>query len=61
MFSQSNDYSHLPVINTSINGLDAYNTSDLFLPHPTKAGYWKIYGRSDDQIMHNTGEKVAST
>ena len=33
-------------------------TSDLMEEHPTKPGYWKIYGRSDDQIMHSTGEKV---
>ncbi|KAH7912698.1 hypothetical protein BJ138DRAFT_1083028 [Hygrophoropsis aurantiaca] len=46
------------VINTKVDGIDAYATSDLVVPHPTKEGYWKIYGRADDQIMHNTGEKT---
>lgn len=46
------------ILNTVIDGLDAYATSDLLAPHPTKPGYWRIYGRADDQIMHNTGEKV---
>ncbi|KAJ6458386.1 hypothetical protein C8R47DRAFT_1203181 [Mycena vitilis] len=46
------------VLNTRVRGIDAYATSDLMVPHPTKPGYWKIYGRADDQIMHSTGEKV---
>ncbi|KAH8110860.1 acetyl-CoA synthetase-like protein [Phellopilus nigrolimitatus] len=46
------------VVNTQINGRDAYATSDLLAPHPTKPGYWKIVGRTDDQIMHSTGEKT---
>jgi hypothetical protein len=25
-----------------------------------KKGYWKIYGRTDDQLMLSTGEKVSS-
>ncbi|KAK0480581.1 hypothetical protein IW261DRAFT_1473414 [Armillaria novae-zelandiae] len=53
-----NDFGVPSVINTKINGVDAYATSDLLMPHPTKPGFWKIFGRSDDQIMHNTGEKT---
>ncbi|KAI0265422.1 acetyl-CoA synthetase-like protein [Gloeopeniophorella convolvens] len=50
---------HHPVkINTQVDGNDAYATSDLLVPHPTKAGLWKIYGRKDDQIMLSTGEKT---
>ncbi|KAH8113759.1 acetyl-CoA synthetase-like protein [Phellopilus nigrolimitatus] len=45
-------------INKRINGRDAYATSDLISPHPTKPGYWKVVGRTDDQIMHSTGEKT---
>ncbi|CCM02378.1 uncharacterized protein FIBRA_04473 [Fibroporia radiculosa] len=45
-------------LNTKINGIDAYATSDLVIPHPTKPGYWKVFGRSDDQLIHNTGEKT---
>ncbi|KAF8990609.1 hypothetical protein BDQ17DRAFT_1433645 [Cyathus striatus] len=54
----SNPYCIPSVLNTKINGVDSYATSDLFTPHPDKPGYWKIYGRTDDQIMHNTGEKT---
>jgi hypothetical protein len=55
---QSHDL-HRPVkINTQIDGQDAYATSDLLVPHPTKSGLWKIYGRKDDQIMLSTGEKT---
>ena len=46
------------VLNATIDGQEAYVTGDLLSPHPTKDGYWKVYGRTDDQIMHNTGEKV---
>ncbi|TCD70281.1 putative NRPS-like protein biosynthetic cluster [Steccherinum ochraceum] len=46
------------VTNTIVNGEEAYATSDLFAPHPTKKGYWRVYGRTDDQIMHSTGEKT---
>ncbi|EIW79977.1 acetyl-CoA synthetase-like protein [Coniophora puteana RWD-64-598 SS2] len=46
------------VLNTKANGIPAYATSDLITPHPTRPGYWRIYGRTDDQIMHNTGEKT---
>lgn len=44
--------------NTKVDGIDAYATSDLVTPHPTKKGLYKIVGRTDDQIMHSTGEKV---
>ncbi|KAJ7193924.1 hypothetical protein GGX14DRAFT_378403 [Mycena pura] len=54
----SNEFCRPSVLNTRVNGIDAYATSDLMIPHPTKPGYWKIYGRVDDQIMHNTGEKT---
>jgi hypothetical protein len=47
------------VINTTVDGMEGYATSDLLLPHPTRPGWWKVFGRVDDQIMHNTGEKVS--
>ncbi|KAH0578471.1 hypothetical protein H2248_003619 [Termitomyces sp. 'cryptogamus'] len=46
---------------TMINNLpdvDGYATSDLWCPHPTKKGYWKIVGRMDDVIIHSSGEKT---
>ncbi|KAJ7464987.1 hypothetical protein B0H11DRAFT_2050421 [Mycena galericulata] len=54
----SNEFCRPAVLNSHVGGIDAYATSDLLVPHPVKAGYWKIYGRTDDQIMHNTGEKT---
>lgn len=32
------------VINTTSEGVDAYATSDLVTPHPTKEGYYKVVG-----------------
>ncbi|KAI9459305.1 acetyl-CoA synthetase-like protein [Russula earlei] len=52
------DLHHPVVTNTQIDGRDAYATSDLLVPHPTKPGLWKVYGRKDDQIMLSTGEKT---
>ena len=46
------------VHNTRVGDADAYATSDLVISHPTLPGYWRIFGRADDQLMHNTGEKV---
>ncbi|KAF9258147.1 acetyl-CoA synthetase-like protein [Marasmius fiardii PR-910] len=44
--------------NTKVDGEDAYNTSDLVVPHPTRKGYWKVVGRTDDLIVHANGEKT---
>ncbi|THH28009.1 hypothetical protein EUX98_g6169 [Antrodiella citrinella] len=46
------------VLNTTVDGIGAYATSDLLEPHPSKSGYWRVFGRSDDQIMHSNGEKT---
>lgn len=48
------------VANTTVNGIDGYATSDVLEQHPTKEGFWRILGRTDDQIMHSTGEKVGN-
>ncbi|KIJ41469.1 hypothetical protein M422DRAFT_229549 [Sphaerobolus stellatus SS14] len=48
----------LNVVNTEVNGIPAFATSDLLLAHPEKPGCWKLFGRVDDQIMHSTGEKT---
>jgi hypothetical protein len=51
--------SHTPrIINTKVDGHDAYATCDLLVPHPTKPDLWKVYGRADDLIMLSTGEKA---
>ncbi|KAJ4476520.1 hypothetical protein C8R41DRAFT_845764 [Lentinula lateritia] len=54
----SNQFCRPSVLNTIINGVEAYATSDLFVAHPTLPNYWRVFGRSDDQIIHNTGEKT---
>lgn len=45
---------------TAASGARAYATSDIIEKHPTAAGYWKVVGRKDDQIMLSTGEKASS-
>ncbi|KAI0938637.1 putative NRPS-like protein biosynthetic cluster, variant 2 [Taiwanofungus camphoratus] len=47
---------HPKVLNTKVGNHDAYATSDLLVPHPTKPSFWKVFGRADDQIMLSTGE-----
>ncbi|CCL99493.1 uncharacterized protein FIBRA_01511 [Fibroporia radiculosa] len=54
----SNEQDHPCLINTQVDGVDAYTTSDRLSPHPSLAGYWRIVGRTDDLIMHSTGEKT---
>ncbi|KAI1798469.1 acetyl-CoA synthetase-like protein [Ganoderma leucocontextum] len=48
----------IPVANTTLNGKDAYASNDLLEPHPTRAGWWRYYGRVDDQIILSNGEKT---
>ncbi|KAG6896087.1 putative secondary metabolism biosynthetic enzyme [Termitomyces sp. T32_za158] len=46
---------------TMLNNLSdapGYATSDLWRPHPTKNGLWRIVGRIDDVIVHSSGEKT---
>ncbi|BCR86507.1 putative secondary metabolism biosynthetic enzyme [Aspergillus chevalieri] len=38
--------------------LTAYNTKDLFAPHPTRFGLWKYIGRNDDVLVLSNGEKL---
>ncbi|KAH8078746.1 hypothetical protein BXZ70DRAFT_658621 [Cristinia sonorae] len=35
-----------------------YATRDVFRPHPTEPGLWRIVGRADDVIVLSTGEKL---
>ncbi|KAL8280977.1 hypothetical protein RQP46_006656 [Phenoliferia psychrophenolica] len=36
----------------------SYHTSDLVAMHPTRKGFFRIVGRTDDQLMLSTGEKT---
>ncbi|KAG6843649.1 hypothetical protein H0H87_002019 [Tephrocybe sp. NHM501043] len=49
--------SHRPLVN-SLPDVEGYTSSDIFKPHPTKEGLWKIVGRVDDVIIHSSGEKT---
>lgn len=50
---------HTPsVTNGTFEGNEVYMTSDLFIKHPTIPNLYRVHGRSDDQIMLSTGEKV---
>ncbi|KAI0795718.1 hypothetical protein C8Q75DRAFT_711913 [Abortiporus biennis] len=55
---QTDDRALPRVLNYKVNSRGAYSTSDLFVRHPTKPHLYKIFGRSDDQIMLSTGEKT---
>lgn len=48
----------LPRTNTTVDGQDAYATSDIAVPHPSKSGLWRIVGRVDEQIVLSNGEKT---
>ncbi|KAI0370655.1 acetyl-CoA synthetase-like protein [Pilatotrama ljubarskyi] len=48
----------LPVVNTKVDGRDAYATSDLVEQHPTDRSLWMVYGRIDEQIALSNGEKT---
>lgn len=48
---------HIPsVFNDKENRV--YRTSDLVELHPTRKGFFKVIGRTDDQLMLSTGEKT---
>ncbi|KAM5532280.1 hypothetical protein V8D89_014038 [Ganoderma adspersum] len=48
----------LPILNTKFEGKDAYATNDILDRHPTRPGWYKYYGRLDDQIILSNGEKT---
>ncbi|TCD65529.1 putative PKS/NRPS-like protein biosynthetic cluster [Steccherinum ochraceum] len=48
---------HHPAIE-NLEDVAGYATSDLWIPHPTKQGLWKIVGRTDDVIVLGSGEKI---
>ncbi|KZV69420.1 acetyl-CoA synthetase-like protein [Peniophora sp. CONT] len=45
-------------INTALCGVPGFETGDLVQEHPQFEGYYKIFGRADEQIMLSTGEKT---
>ncbi|KAJ6494041.1 acetyl-CoA synthetase-like protein [Mycena vitilis] len=46
------------VLNTTHDGNSAFNVGDLLEQHPTNPGRWRVYGRTDDQIMLSNGQNV---
>ncbi|KAI1786493.1 acetyl-CoA synthetase-like protein [Ganoderma leucocontextum] len=51
----------LAFVNTKFEGKDAYATNDILEPHSTRPGWYKYYGRLDDQIILSNGEKTNPT
>ncbi|CCM03416.1 uncharacterized protein FIBRA_05547 [Fibroporia radiculosa] len=49
---------HQPSVENLPNGEKGYASSDLWEPHPTKSGLWRIVGRTDDVIVLSNGEKI---
>ncbi|KAJ8488944.1 hypothetical protein ONZ45_g13773 [Pleurotus djamor] len=58
LVAMQNDIHYLPFKNTRVRGKESFATGDLLVPHPTRHGWWKVLGRTDDQIMLSTGEKT---
>ncbi|TFY70598.1 hypothetical protein EVG20_g2397, partial [Dentipellis fragilis] len=59
VFLESNPDLHSLNASTGVvNGHRAYETKDLVQRHPTIPHLWRVYGRTDDQIMLSTGEKT---
>ncbi|KAG7442861.1 acetyl-CoA synthetase-like protein [Guyanagaster necrorhizus] len=54
----ANFHTELSIINTKHKGRNAYATNDLFLPHPSVPGLWRLVGRKDDRIVLSSGEKT---
>ncbi|GJJ05927.1 putative NRPS-like protein biosynthetic cluster [Clathrus columnatus] len=48
----------LPIHDTVVDGVPAFNTNDLVQRHPDNRTLYQIIGRMDDQIMLSTGEKT---
>ncbi|KAF4568263.1 putative NRPS-like protein biosynthetic cluster [Pleurotus pulmonarius] len=48
-----------PFTNSRVDGRDVYDTNDLLERHPSNPHLYRLYGRSDDQLMHSTGEKTS--
>ncbi|KAF7968546.1 hypothetical protein HWV62_30169 [Athelia sp. TMB] len=63
---QGDDMFELQFLKTSVHtvsvgnlpDVEGYATKDLFTPHPTKPGLWKIVGRLDDVIILASGYNV---
>ncbi|KAF7973245.1 hypothetical protein HWV62_15753 [Athelia sp. TMB] len=43
---------------TNLPDVSGYASNDLWTPHPTKAGLWKIVGRLDDVLILASGENM---
>ena len=50
-----------PTLQVSNRPDGAYETGDLFLPHPTERGRWRYWRRKDDVVVHSTGMKTDPT
>ncbi|KAI0318579.1 acetyl-CoA synthetase-like protein [Amylostereum chailletii] len=46
------------VTNTVLHDVPAFASNDLLQEHPTQPGFWRVFGRVDDQLTLSTGEKT---
>jgi long-subunit acyl-CoA synthetase (AMP-forming) len=58
MSPQEGEYTGPSVLNITIGDKRGYATGDLLQEHPSIKGYYKLYGRVDEQIVLSTGEKT---
>ena len=57
VFSQDDPNSVVRGVSWSYPHIRDYRTRDMFMPHPSKPGLWKFYGRNDDIIVFSNGAK----
>lgn len=49
---------HFPTVNIRNCEDGSYATGDLFELHETIPNAWRYFGRSDDLLIHSSGEKT---
>ena len=54
----NNNYDAFQGVFATFPHMKEYSTGDLYSKHPTKQGYWRCCGRSDDIIAFSNGEKL---
>ncbi len=47
-----------PTLEVSNRSDGAFETNDLYLPHPIIKGRWRYWTRKDDVVVHSTGMKT---
>ncbi|KAF2202541.1 putative AMP-binding enzyme [Delitschia confertaspora ATCC 74209] len=58
VFVRKSEYERFQQIFKVYPELNEFPTKDLFAPHPSKPGFWKYIGRTDDMIVFSHGEDL---